>query len=71
MNDTATAIEWLQRANAVGADARLAGLLAEAQLKAGDRPAAEATIERALGKYPKDTALLALSRRLRTRSVPE
>jgi tetratricopeptide (TPR) repeat protein len=65
MNDTATAIEWLQRANAVGADARLAGLLAEAQLKAGDRPAAEATIERGLGKYPTDAALLALSKRLR------
>jgi tetratricopeptide (TPR) repeat protein len=71
LDDPATAIEWLQRANAVGADARLAGLLAEAQLKAGDRPAAEATIERGLDKYPKDPALLALSRRLRTKSVAE
>jgi tetratricopeptide (TPR) repeat protein len=65
MNDTATAIEWLERANAVGADARLTELLAEAQLKAGDRPAAGSTIARGLAKNPNDAALLALSRRTR------
>jgi Flp pilus assembly protein TadD len=65
MNEPATAIEWLERASAADADPRLAELLAEAQLKAGDRPAAEATIERGLARYPKDAALLALSRQLR------
>jgi tetratricopeptide (TPR) repeat protein len=65
MNDTATAIEWLERANEVGPDERLVGLLAEAQLRAGDRPAAQATIARGLARYPQDAALLALSRRLR------
>jgi tetratricopeptide (TPR) repeat protein len=66
MNDTATAIEWMERANEVSpADARLVELLAETELRAGDRPAAQATIARGLGKYPDDAALLALSRRLR------
>jgi tetratricopeptide (TPR) repeat protein len=65
LNDPATAVEWLQRASAAGDDAPLAGLLAEAQLKAGDRRAAEATIARGLGMDPDDAALLALSRRLR------
>jgi tetratricopeptide (TPR) repeat protein len=65
LNDATAAVEWLQRANAAGFDARLAGLLAEAQLKAGDRPAAEATVARGLARYPTDAPLLALSRRLR------
>jgi tetratricopeptide (TPR) repeat protein len=66
MNDTATAIEWMERANQVSpADERLVELLAESELRAGDRPAAQATIARGLGKYPKNAALLALSRRLR------
>ena len=65
VNDTATAIEWLARANAASADARLVELLAEAQLKGGDRPAAAATVARGLDKYPTDAALVALSRRLR------
>jgi predicted Zn-dependent protease len=66
LNDTATALEWLERASEVSpANGRLVELLAEAQLRAGDRPAAQATIARGLGKDPKDAALLALSRRLR------
>jgi tetratricopeptide (TPR) repeat protein len=72
LDDTATALEWLERANEVSpANGRLVELLADAQLRAGDRPAARATVARGLGKYPKDAALLALSRRLRTRSVSE
>ena len=66
VNDTATAIEWLDRANAASAtDVRLLQLLAEARVKAGDRKGAEATIARALEKDPNNAALLALSRRVR------
>ena len=66
LNDTAMAIEWLQRANAVSdTDVRVLELLADAQLRAGDRRAAEATIARALEKDPKNAALLAFRRRLR------
>jgi tetratricopeptide (TPR) repeat protein len=64
LDDSATALEWLPRAIAVGdPDVRLLELLAGAQLMAGDRPAAEATIARALEKDPKNTALLALARK--------
>jgi tetratricopeptide (TPR) repeat protein len=66
LNDPATAIEWLERANELSlTEGRLVKLLAEAQLRAGDRPAARATIARGLDTYPNDAALLALSRRLR------
>ena len=66
MNDAPTAVEWLARANAVSVvDVHLLELLAQAQLKAGDRPAAENTVTRALEKDPKNAALLALSRRVR------
>ena len=66
LDDSAMAVEWLQRAIAAGdADVRLLESLAGAQLRAGDRPAAEATIARALEKDPKNAALLSLKRRLR------
>jgi hypothetical protein len=68
------AIEWLQRAITVGGaagvaggtgDVRLLELLADAQVKAGDRSAAAATIAQGLEKEPKNAALLGLARRLR------
>jgi tetratricopeptide (TPR) repeat protein len=66
LGDNATAVEWLLRANAVGdTDVRLLEALAGAQLRAGDRPAAEATIARALEKDPGNAALLALARKAR------
>ena len=66
LNDAATAVEWLGRAVASSAnDVRLLALLADAQLRVGDRSAAEATLARGLEKDPRNTALLALSRRVR------
>jgi tetratricopeptide (TPR) repeat protein len=66
LNDPPTAVDWLQRASAASAnDVRLLGLLADAQIKAGDRTAAEATIGRGLEKDPRNVTLLALRRRLR------
>jgi tetratricopeptide (TPR) repeat protein len=66
LDDSATALDWLQRALAAGdTDVRLLESLAAAQLKAGDRLAAEATLARALEKDPKSAALLALARKAR------
>jgi tetratricopeptide (TPR) repeat protein len=65
LNDPASAIEWLQKAIARGSDdVRLLAPLAEAQIKAGDRDAAQQTIARGLEKDPKNAPLLALSRRV-------
>ena len=66
LNDPATAVDWLQRASAVSAnDTRLLGLLADAQIKAGDRSGAASTIAGGLDKDPRNTTLLGLRKRLR------
>ena len=66
LNDPAAAVEWLKRAvAATSSDARLLAALADAQIKAGDREAAKATIDRGLETDPANTALLLLGRRLR------
>jgi tetratricopeptide (TPR) repeat protein len=66
LDDSAVAVDWLQRAGAAGDNSvRLLESLAGAQLRAGDRPAAEGTIARALEKDPKNAALLALARKAR------
>ena len=66
LNDPRTAVSWLDRAlHATPDDVRLIGLMADAQLRSGDRPAAQATLARGLEKDPANPALLALSRRAR------
>ena len=66
LNDLAAALEWFERAAAASpTDVRLLVALADAQLKAGDRDAAQATIARGLDNDPNDTTLLALARRAR------
>jgi len=66
LNEPATAVAWLQRAAAASPDdLQLPATLADAQLKAGDREAAQGTVARALEKDPTSPLLLALSRRLR------
>ena len=69
VNDPATAVDWLTQASSASPnDPRLLAALADAQIRGGDRTAAQATIARGLEKDPKNAALLALARR--TRSVP-
>jgi tetratricopeptide (TPR) repeat protein len=64
LDDSATAVEWLQRANSVSdTDVRLLESLAVAQLRAGDQPGAAATIARGLEKDPDYGPLLELARR--------
>jgi tetratricopeptide (TPR) repeat protein len=66
LNDPQTAVAWLERALRMAPeDLRLLTQLADVQLRAGDRPAAETTIARGLKKDPSNSALLALSRRAR------
>ncbi len=66
LNDVATAIEWLRKTAAASPnDVRILASLAEAEVRYGDYPAAKTTIAKGLEKDPKNTALLALSRRLR------
>ena len=66
LNDVATAVEWLKRAAAASPnDVRVLAALADAQVKAGDRDAAKATIARGLESDPANAALLALARRVR------
>ena len=64
LNDAPTAVFWWQRAvNATPGDVqRLIGL-AEAQVRAGDRPAARATIGRGLEREPGNPTLIGLLRR--------
>jgi tetratricopeptide (TPR) repeat protein len=64
LNDTPTAVSWLERALRTEPDnVRVLAQLADAQLLAGDRSAAQATIARGLEKDPANPALLTLSRR--------
>ena len=66
LDDPASAARWLQQAaDANPAEVRLLASLAEAQFKAGDRDAARATIARGLDIDPDQTALRALSRRVK------
>jgi len=64
LNDPQTAVQWLSRAAAASpADARVLAALADAQIRAGDRTAAQATIARGLEKDPGNAALRAAARR--------
>jgi tetratricopeptide (TPR) repeat protein len=66
LNEAATAVQWLRRAAASRtADVSLLQSLAEAQLRAGDRPGAALTVAQALERDPANAALLALSQRTR------
>ncbi|MBZ5559668.1 MAG: tetratricopeptide repeat protein [Acidobacteriia bacterium] len=66
MNETGAAVDWLRKATLASPnDNRILGALAEAQIRAGDRAAARATIARGLERDPKNAALLALARRAR------
>ena len=66
LNDPETAVRWFtQAATASPNDVRLLTSLADAQIRAGDRVAAQATIARGLEKEPTHPVLLSLSRRAR------
>ena len=66
LNDPASAARWLQKAvDAGGKDAKLLASLADAQLKAGDADAAQATVDRGLATEPNSRELLTLARRLK------
>jgi tetratricopeptide (TPR) repeat protein len=66
LDEPTVAIAWLNRALAATPnDVQLLTSLAEAQLKADDRPAALATIARALEKDPTNPAIQALAKRAR------
>jgi tetratricopeptide (TPR) repeat protein len=66
LNDPQTAVDWLnQAASSNPNDVRLIAALADAQIRAGDREAAQATLARGLDKEPKNAQLLALARRAR------
>jgi tetratricopeptide (TPR) repeat protein len=61
LNDPDTAVDWLDRAaSASPGDLRLLALLADAELRAGDSEAANATIARGLQKDPTNVALRSL-----------
>ena len=65
LNEPQVAAQWFSKATAdpsAGASAYLR--LAQAQVRAGDRPAALSSVERGLGKDPKQGALLTLRRQL-------
>jgi tetratricopeptide (TPR) repeat protein len=66
LNDPQTAVTWFDRAvSSSPNDVTLLAGLADAQLRSGDRPAAQATLARGLEKDPKNAQLLALARRAR------
>jgi tetratricopeptide (TPR) repeat protein len=66
LNDPATAVHWLTQASSSSPnDVRLTTSLADAQIRAGDREAAQATIARGLEKDPNNAALRILARRAR------
>ena len=64
LNDPATAVHWLAQAAAADpGDVRLLTSLADAQIRAGERVAAQATIARGLERDPKNPVLASLARR--------
>jgi tetratricopeptide (TPR) repeat protein len=66
VNDPPTAVAWLnQAASASPNDLRIVAALADAQLRNGDKDAAQTTIAHGLEKDPKNPALLTLARRAR------
>jgi tetratricopeptide (TPR) repeat protein len=66
LSDAGTAVEWLRRAaDRSPNDLRILASLADAQLRAGDRAAAQAVITHGLEKDATNAPLLALARRLR------
>jgi tetratricopeptide (TPR) repeat protein len=66
LNQPVVAAVWLERASvANSADVRILALLVDAQLRAGNREKAQATLARALDKEPNNPTLLDLIRRAR------
>lgn len=66
MNEAGAAVDWLRKATLASPnDNRMLAALAEAQIRAGDRAAARATIARGLEREPQNAALRALARRAR------
>jgi tetratricopeptide (TPR) repeat protein len=66
LNEPTTAIAWYQRAaDAAPGDLSLLLRVAEAQWRAGDLPAARASLARVLAKEPSNRAARALARRMR------
>jgi tetratricopeptide (TPR) repeat protein len=66
LNQPDVAATWLRRAQSASPnDLRVVAALADAQLKAGDRGGAQATVARGLEKDPANAALLALAARLK------
>lgn len=64
LNEPRVALVWLRRAaNARPNDLSVLASLADAQLRSGDREAAQATIQQALAKEPDNATFLALARR--------
>ena len=64
LNDPATAVRWLtQAASSNPNDLRLITTLADAQIRVGNKTAAQATIAHGLEKEPRNPALLLLARR--------
>jgi Flp pilus assembly protein TadD len=64
LNDAPAAVAWFERASALRADdVGLLADLARAQIRAGDKAAARATIGRALTRTPESPELLDLARR--------
>lgn len=64
LNDPQTAVAWFERAASSSPnDVTLLAALADAQIRNGDRPAAQATLARGLEKDPKNSQLLAVARR--------
>ena len=64
VNDPDTAVSWLGKASSsIPNDVRLIAMLADAQLRAGDRASARATVTRGLEKEPNNPTLLTLARR--------
>ncbi len=67
LNDPASAVRWLQRVDAAGnADAKVLASLADAEMKAGDADAAEATVARGLELDKNNRELLTLARRVKS-----
>jgi tetratricopeptide (TPR) repeat protein len=66
LNDPETAVSWLTKAvSSAPEDVRMISALADAQLRAGDRLGAQATIARGLAREPENPSLLVVARRVR------
>jgi tetratricopeptide (TPR) repeat protein len=69
LSDPDTAVSWLTKAlSSTPDDVRLITALADAQLRAGDRPAAQTTIAHRLAREPDNAAVQALARRVGIRN---